>query len=86
LKKRRRAPKSSIGKNSKRVSNSQKLAGLKNVNKRKSQFTDSKINMQTETASWKTKYYLRLVSTFLTLQKFKRMLRSSKSAGMIAKK
>jgi len=73
-------------KNNKKAISSLKLAGLKNVLKRKSLCTYIKINWQLETASWKIKYYLRLALTFHILQKFRKMLRNSKSAGMIAKK
>ena len=73
-------------KNNKKVISSLKLAVLKNVPKKKSLCTYTKINWQLETASWKIKYYLRLALTFHILQKFKKMLRNSKSVGMIAKK
>jgi hypothetical protein len=73
-------------KNSKRVIFFLKLASLNKVPKRKSQCTDTKINWRIETAFWKIKYYLRLVLTFHILLKFRKMLRNSKNAGVIAKK
>jgi hypothetical protein len=86
LKKKKWALKFLKDKNNKKAISSLKLAGLKNVPKRKSLCTYTKINWQLETASWKIKYYLRLALTFHILQKFRKMLRNSKSAGMIAKK
>jgi hypothetical protein len=73
-------------KNNNKAISSPKLAGPKNVLKRKSLCTYIKINWQLETAYWKIKYYLRLALTFHILQKSRKMLRNSKSAGMIAKK
>ena len=86
MKRKRWALKFLKDKNSKRVIFFLKLASLNKVPKRKSQCTDTKINWRIETAFWKIKYYLRLVLTFHILLKFRKMLRNSKNAGVIAKK